>query len=188
MILLSAGHRPGAKGASFGDLNEHDEATRWVGQLSVLLRQRTHVEIVPTGNLPAKIKFINDYDAEKVDLAIEIHFNSDPLHKGRGSETLYCPDSVNGKRAAQIVQTALGKIFTPDRGIKEGWYKMIVPPNPRAVPDAFLRQSRPTALIVEPEFIHNRSIIESMRSIGCETLADAIVEASQPPSNTPGAA
>lgn len=185
MILLSAGHHSAAKGAAFGEFNEHDEATKWAGQLAILLRQQTHVYVIPSGPLSSKIKFINDYVAEPVDLALEIHFNSDPLHKGRGSETLYCPGSVHGWRMAQIIQGALATIFQPNRGAKEGWYRQDKPGHIDYAGDvdgdekmdAFLSQTKPPTLIVEPEFIHNQVRIESLRAAGCVVLCDAILEA-----------
>lgn len=177
MILLCAGHEPTKPGACFNGFCEHEEATRWVNALALLLRQRTHVDVVPTGSLTSKIAFVNAYAVEPVDLAIEIHFNSDESKKQRGSETLYCPGSKRGERAARVVQDMLGALLTPNRGAKEGWYRMIPPPDPAAVPDAFLDKTNPVALILEPEFIYNRAVIESLRQVTCEVLCDAVIDA-----------
>jgi len=177
VILLSAGHTPASPGACFNGFCEHEEAVRWVNILALLLHQRTHVDLVPTGRLSEKISFVNSYAVEPVHLAVEIHFNSDESKQQRGSETLYCPGSAKGQRAAKIVQDAMGAILTPSRGAKEGWYRMVLPPDPAAVPDAFLDKTNPVALILEPEFIYNRSAIEALRQVSCEVISDALVEA-----------
>lgn len=182
MILLSAGHHPGAKGASYNGHNEHDEAIVWVSEISNLIRGRMPVDIVPAWKLfirdPAtkkviggKIPWINQQ--KHVSIACEIHFNSDESKRQSGSETLYCPGSVVGKAAAEMVQKALGGIFPPSRGAKEGWYQM----NKSNGPDAFLSETRCVALIVEPEFIYNWQTIQDRRSPACAALADALIEA-----------
>lgn len=177
MILLSAGHNPESPGACHNGFCEYEEAVKWVHLLQLLLRQRTHVDVVPTGKLSQKIAWINAYTAEPVDLAVEIHFNSDESKKQRGSETLYAPGSIKGQRAARIVQDSLSSLLGPNRGAKEGWYRMILPPDPAAVPDAFLAKTNPVALILEPEFIYNRIVIESLRQVSCEILCDALIDA-----------
>lgn len=177
MILLSAGHNPNSPGACHNGFCEHEEAVRWVNILQLLLRQRTHVDIVPTGKLSQKIAWVNAYRSEPVDLAVEIHFNSDESKQQRGSETLYAPGSIKGARAARIVQDAMSSLLGPNRGAKEGWYRMIQPPDPAATPDAFLAQTNPVALILEPEFIYNRIVIESLRQVACEVLCDAFIDA-----------
>lgn len=176
-ILLSAGHYPGSPGACHDNWCEHEEATRWVNILQLLLRQQTHVAVVPTGRLGQKIAWINAYDVEPVSLAVEVHFNSDVSKRQRGSETLYCPGSETGARAAKIVQDAMSALLWPNRGAKEGWYRMIEPPDPAAVPDAFLAKTNPVALILEPEFIYNRTVIEALRQPVCEVLCGALIEA-----------
>lgn len=178
MILLSAGHYPESPGACHNGFCEHEEAVRWVDILQLLLRSRTSVEVVPTGRLGKKIEWVNKFHKSvPVDLAVEIHFNGSEDGKQRGSETLYCPNSVKGQRAARIVQDSMSALLGPSRGAKEGWYKMILPPDPRATPDIFLSKTDPVALILEPEFIYNRLVIESLRQVTCEMLSDAIIDA-----------
>jgi len=173
LILLSAGHYPEAKGAGYNDHYEHDEAVIWSSQIANLIRGRMMVDIVPTGQLSSKIEWINKQrDAV---LLCEIHFNSDEYKKQRGSETLYCPGSVKGKAAAQIVQKYLGGIFPPNRGAKEGYYQM----DKTKGPDAILAKTNCVALIVEPEFIYNYIVIEDRRHAACAALADALVEAAK---------
>lgn len=172
MILLSAGHHPGAKGAGYNDHYEYDEAVLWASETANLIRGRMMVDIVPTGNLSEKITWINN---QKAVLLCEIHFNSDESKRQKGSETLYFPGSVKGKKAAEIVQKALAGIFPPNRGAKEGYYQM----NPAKGPDAILEKTNCIALIVEPEFIYNYAVIEDRRHPACAALADALVQAAQ---------
>lgn len=185
MIYLSAGHYPESPGACHNDFCEYDEAAKWVVLLQKLLQPRTTVLMVPADKLTAKVAFINKTPTKPGDLAIEIHFNSDVSKKQHGSETLYCPGSVKGERAALIVQNALSSLLGPNRGAKEGWYQMDKPGHKDypgdvegdEVPDYFLAKTNCVALILEPEFIYNRLAIESLRDVVCEVLADAIIEA-----------
>ena len=185
MILLSAGHYPASPGACAFDWCEHEEAKRWVSRIVLLVRQQTHVDVVTTGPLGKKIKWINGYSREVVDLVVEIHFNSNV--NAKGCETLYCPGSAKGKQAAQIVQDALAPIFPPSRGIKEGWYRADKPGHKDYEGDvegdekliAFLSQTNPVALILEPDFISQRARIEANRQIACENIAVALIKASE---------
>jgi len=184
-VALSAGHNPNAKGASNGEgFNEYDEAIKWVDELAGLFRATNEVEIVlvPTGSLTSKINFINQQVGLK--LAIEIHFNSCANARVKGSETLFCPGSRKGRRAANILQPAIAAIMPPNRGIKEGWYKMDRPGIEDYAGDvdgdeninAFLLRTKCPALILEPEFIQNKSTIEANREICCDVIRDSIVE------------
>jgi N-acetylmuramoyl-L-alanine amidase len=171
LVCISAGHNPSKQGAEYKGLTEYTEATGWAVLLTSMLSEDISVDYVPTGELSDKVDFINSADPA---LAIEIHFNSAMSggeHVGRGSETLYMPGSVNGKAAAKIMQANLSGLFAPDRGIKEGWYQM----DPEKGADYFLRKTRCTALIVEPEFIHRTNIIQTNRKNGCEALRTAIL-------------
>lgn len=182
LILLSAGHHPLARGASFGDFNEYDEAREWVDALVANMSDRAAVLRVPTGPLTEKVKWINDSNAS---LAIEIHFNSDPGHKGMGSETLYCPGSAKGKQLAEEIQQELGAIFHPSRGAKEGWYRMDKPGHEDypgdidgdEMPDYFLKYTNCPAILIEPEFIHNKTVIQGYREWACARLADVLIHA-----------
>lgn len=182
-VLLSAGHSPSSKGASYNDFNEYDEATRWVLLLHDLLIN-THsfpCATVPTGTLLSKVAHINADPFAK--LAIEIHFNSDESKRQHGSETLYMPGSEKGKWAAEIVQAELAGLFPPSRGAKEGWYRMDKPGHVDYRGDVdgdeavlyFLRATKPVSLILEPEFIYNRETIETKRDAACAALAAALV-------------
>lgn len=185
MIFVSAGHYPSKPGASHGSFTEYDEAAVWANRIVEILDEAV---LVPTGFLRQKAAFIN---ARAPSLAIEIHFNSfkvwrdanrdglmtdDEIHAaGRGSETLYYPGSEKGKRFAEIVQTALASVFQPDRGIKEGWYRL----NPDNGPDFFLAKTSCPAVIVEPEFIHRKGIIQDNREEACQRIASALQLARQ---------
>lgn len=182
MIHVSAGHHPYAKGACYKKFCEFDEAKIWQALICHYLGSLAMA--VPVGVLKEKVAFIN---AEpKVDIAVEIHFNAaarwvdrngDGIHDpdedvyfGRGSETLYYPSSESGKQAAITMQKYLSEVFEPDRGAKEGWYKM----NPDNGPDYFLARTKCTALIIEPEFIHRKELIQSQRVNACNTIAEAL--------------
>lgn len=168
MIFVSAGHHPQAKGASFGDFNEYDEAIIWAQLLVAMLGSDSL--LVPTGKLTEKINWINQ-NGNKNDIAVEIHFNSaksaDGTPVGSGCETLYCPGSIAGYNLALPVQKQLASLFRPDRGVKEGWYQM----NPEKGPDAFLLRTNPVAIIIEPEFIHRVDKIKNNRDDGCYVIA-----------------
>ncbi len=176
MILLSAGHHPGAPGACYNDICEHGIAAEWISIIGNNLRGYYPVAIVPTGRLGDKIRWINDKARSvPVELAVELHFNSDESKKQHGSETLYCPGSVKGAACAAVVQNALGKILPPNRKAKEGWYRMIRPPDPKATPDAFLRDTTMPALILEPEFIYNYHAWADRRHAVCAEIAQALL-------------
>ena len=183
MILLGAGHYPESPGACFPPDNhawcEHAEAVRWVTAIAHHLHLLEPVVIYPTGLLTKKVAFINEQNPT---LAVEIHFNSDPSRQGKGSETLYAQGSAKGKIIAGMVQGTLGSMLAPNRGVKEGWYRMDKPGHedfPGDVegdekPDYFLAYTACPALIVEPEFMHNREIIEANRDAVCEVLAGSL--------------
>ncbi len=170
-IVVSAGHNPDRKGASFGEFNEHDEAIIWLDLLGYYLGDQ--IFIVPTGGLRRKVEIINN--ADDVKLAIEIHFNSaknsDGEHVGRGCETLYCPGSVKGKDYASQIQDMLANNYQPSRGIKEGWYRM---DKSLGKKDYFLEHTKMPALIIEPDFVHRVKIIQDGREDTCKKLASLL--------------
>lgn len=171
MILISAGHHPYRKGASFEGFYEHDEAMFWA--VAIVNGLGSKAMLVPPGLLKNKVAFIND---REVELAIEIHFNSakdiNGNRVGKGSETLYYPGNEKGRRAALTMQARLAPIFAPDRGAKEGWYQM----NKDKGPDYFLAKTNCTALIVEPEFIHHKDFIVANRQKGCDVIVQSLTE------------
>lgn len=178
-ILISAGHyaqRPGAVNAE--GISEFPETLVWANLLASNCTSFGAVAaIVPSGTLPEKVEFINEYPSP-VSMAVEVHFNSSSSG-GRGSETLYCPRSVKGKRLADITQNVLGALLPPNRGSKEGWYHMDRPDiidfagdvNGDEKPDYFLVRTRCPSIILEPEFIQNYDKIGTSRDIVCEALA-----------------
>ena len=176
MILLSAGHHPGAPGACYNDICEHGIAAEWISIIGNALRISYPCAIVPTGPLGSKITWINaKAQAVPVELAIELHFNSDESKRQSGSETLYCPGSTKGAACAAVMQNMLGGLLPPNRGAKEGWYRMIRPPDPKAEPDAFLSQTTMPALILEPEFIYNWHAFKDRRNALCAEIAQALL-------------
>jgi len=183
-ILISAGHYPERAGATFQDFVEHEEAVLWMDAVVGILEQDVSVRKVPTGTLSSKIAYINEVFPR---LAVEIHFNDavkkaddgSTLHVGRGCETRYCPGSKLGRVAAQVVHNSISDLFLPDRGIKEGYYRM----NPANGPDAFLGKTKCTALIVEPDFVARRKLVQRNREEACVRLANGIKLALQVLSN-----
>lgn len=170
MILISAGHYPERPGASYGAFSEHTEAVIW---RDILVDMIGGVA-VPSGVLRDKVAFIN---SKNPDIAIEIHFN-DAVgalgeHVGKGSETLYYPGSTEGLRLSNLVQSELSNVFGPDRGAKEGWYRM----EKKYGPDFFLSRTSCVSLIIEPEFVVNAEKIRANRESGCRAIADALRKA-----------
>ena len=170
MIFISAGHYPSAPGARWGRFIEHDEAVIWADKISEAL---DNAMLVPTGVLKDKVKFINER-VMNGDIAVEVHFNAardannNPV--GRGSETLYYPGSVKGKALAEVCQQALAEFYMPDRGVKEGWYRM----NKKNGPDFFLAKTVCPAVIIEPEFVHRSDVIYEHRDDAITSLIQAL--------------
>jgi N-acetylmuramoyl-L-alanine amidase len=179
MILLSAGHYPKSSGACFNGFCEWHEATQWVSLIKKQLKiLNSGVRIMPIGNLNDKINYTNHLPV-KPTLLVEIHFNSDPTRRGVGCESLYCPGSVLGEKYAGLLQKDLAKNFQPDRNIKEGWYRM---DKPGVVDfkgdvdgdeklDSILLKTNCPAVIIEPDFIHNKYKILDNREVCCFNLA-----------------
>ena len=186
LICISAGHYPERPGACFGSFCEHSEANHWAILITdYIIREGYEAALVPTGTLKKKVEFIN---SRETSLAVEIHFNSfkvwedanrdgivtdDELkHTGQGCETLYYPESQKGALLASNIQAVLSDIFSPDRGIKEGWYRM----DPKNGPDYFLEKTSCTSVIVEPDFIHRIEKIQDNRRQACIAIGNAIIK------------
>lgn len=171
MIFISAGHYPASPGARYGRFIEHDEAVIWAELLVEELGGDG--TLVPTGYLRDKVDFINKRILNG-DIAVEVHFNaakdSSGKNVGRGCETLYYPGSDKGKELAEVCQSALSVYFSPDRGVKEGWYRM----DPNRGPDFFLAKTVCPAVILEPEFVHRFELIYEYRNQTVELLADRL--------------
>lgn len=180
MIFISAGHYQEKPGSAYNGFIEWVEAMRWRNILVDLLGVEQSMS-VPSSTLPDKINFINRMCdiMGGPHLAVEIHFNdaidSEGRHIGRGSETLYYPGSKTGHRNALIMQDHLKNVYGPDRGAREGWYRM----DKTRGPDYFLAKTKCSALIVEPEFVVNRDKIEEGQVAGCHVIAQAILEITQ---------
>jgi N-acetylmuramoyl-L-alanine amidase len=171
MIFISAGHYPAKPGAKYERFIEHDEAVIWAQLLVDQLGD--DATLVPTGVLKEKVAYINTRTLQG-DIAVEIHFNAavdeDGNNVGRGSETLYYPDSTKGKALAKVCQKVLAEHFAPDRGIKEGWYRM----QKKYGPDFFLAKTMCPAVILEPEFVHRHHLIEEHREDAVTDLGIAL--------------
>lgn len=181
MILLSAGHNPTSRGTHNGDVYEHDLAVPWVQRVFEILEHQAPVEIVPTGSLREKVEYINSRPAT---IAVEIHFNANL--NAAGSESIYFPTSKKGRDLALMVQEQFGirNIFQPDRGVKEGWYRMDKPGVVDYAGDVdgdesflyFVKATKCTSVIIEPEFIYNLDTIKSNMCRGCDAIAQALLE------------
>jgi hypothetical protein len=187
-IAISAGHHPNAKGANDGQgFNEYDEASKWIELIKNLFDSKTSVNalVIPTGYLSSKIKYINTTGRRAgIKLALELHFNAAPGTNAKGCETLYCPGSYAGKNLANTIQSTLASFMPPNRGIKEGWYRQDRPGRVDYYGDidgdesivAFLSKTFCPAVILEPEFIHNKAVIESNREICCEVIFETLCD------------
>jgi len=181
MILVSAGHHALAKGATWQNWNEYDEAKTWRDDIVHTLEH--HAAPVPSGLLRDKVKFINQVDPA---LAIEIHFNSAKNmrghHVGSGCESLYKPEDHRSRHAAQQLQMAMAEVFQPSRGAKEGWYRMDFPGRVDYHGDVdgdekidyFLRATNCPAVILEPEFIHRMKIVHTGKGLCCLAICNAL--------------
>jgi len=185
MILISAGHHPTKPGACYEGFCEHDEAVRWVNNIVNLLGEDNAV-LVPPSTLKNKLEFINNRNPT---IAAEIHFNAarvwNDLNKndikdegevknvGKGCLTLYCPGSIKGKRLATTVQEGMEQIYSRHwNGVMEGWYRM----NKNFGPDRFLVKTKCPAIIIEPEFIHRKDLIQQNRDVVCASIAQALLD------------
>jgi len=172
MIFISAGHYPSAPGAKHERFIEHDEAVVWADKIVELLDGSIRV---PTGVLRTKVDFINERIMNG-DVAIEIHFNAaldgEGNHVGRGCESLYYPGSDKGEALALSCQAALSKTYSPDRGAKEGWYRM----DRSRGADFFLAKTRCVAVIIEPEFVHRSDLITDNRKQAITNLVEMLKE------------
>lgn len=175
MIFVSAGHHPEKPGACYGHFCEFPETVAWRDRIVELLGDQGVK--VPRGYLRNKAAFINSRCPDGVGIAAEIHFNAaadaDGNNIGRGSETLHFPGSQAGIHVAKEVQRELSALaaFQPDRGVKEGWYRM----DPKYGVDFFLRKIIAPAVIIEPQFIQHVCDIQKGREAGCKAIARALL-------------
>jgi len=184
MILISGGHHTHARGATHEGNSEFPETRIWAELIVHRLKALDlDAAVVCQGKLRKKVKEINNLHSEiNCKLAIEVHFNSLASGRARGCETLYYPGSIKGKLYAERIQETMVRFFPPDRGIKEGWYKM---DRPGVVDyhgdvdgdekiDYFLRKTPCPALIIEPEFIQYYEDIAANRKVCCRAIAETI--------------
>jgi len=173
MIFISAGHHPASPGAKWERFIEHDEAVLWAELFHEKLEPKS--TLVPTGTLQTKVDFINSRIMNG-DITIEIHFNAardaDNNPVGRGCESLYYPGSESGEHIAKLCQEALKQCFPPNRGAKEGWYRM----DPERGPDFFLARTKCPAVIIEPEFVHRSDLIIENREMAIGLLIENLKE------------
>lgn len=176
MIIITPGHYKAATGAkNRNGFSEYPETRLWAKELVACIGEKAiYVSSQP---LTKKVRRINRICGEKeITLALEIHFNSAKnsagTHVGEGSETLYYPGSIRGRELAVGVQGIISSVFSPDRGVKEGWYRR------RKTSGAlyFLEHTRCPAIIIEPEFIQYQERITRRRDELCEKLGEFLQE------------
>lgn len=182
-IAVSAGHNPKAQGAEFQGVTEYVVTTKYMNSLAKYLGAAA--VIIPTGPLTQKISAINKSGAS---IALEVHFNAGgTVGKATGTETLYCPGSKRGAALAEKVNNAIVSAVPgiKNRGIKEGWYRLDVPgkvdfkgdiEGDEKV-DAFLGNTKPVSVIIEPFFIWELEAIEKYREAICKAIADVLLAA-----------
>ena len=176
MIFVSAGHHAQKPGASYNGFSEFDEAVVWSERMADKLGE--FGILVPHGVLKDKVEFINSRSPSN-SIALEVHFNSakdsNGNHIGRGCETLYYPGSKKGEQLAKLVNDAIAEVFEPNRGIKEGWYRA----NKKNGPVFFLAKTDCPAIIIEPDFIHRKELIQAGREEACTKIVDALLKAQE---------
>lgn len=192
MIAVSAGHFLKARGAHNGNgFYEYPETQWWAEAIVKHFNENVPANIgkayfINPGRLGQKVRDVNQMVINRqVKLAVEVHFNSAPGGRAKGCETLYCPGSEKGKEAARTVHNRYSKLFLPDRGIKEGWYKMDRPGyvdyegdvEGDEKPDYFLRMTTCVALILEPQFIQKQNSIEDNRDEAVQLIAQGMYKA-----------
>lgn len=185
MIAVSAGHNPNACGAGDNGFFEYPETQRWANLIYQNLRDAgVDARLIPAEDLTAKVQVVNGFfDHGDIKLAIEVHFNSCPGGGASGCETLFCPGSSKGIKLASIIQRKMATLMRPDRGTKEGWYKMDRPGivdydgdvDGDEHPDYFLKATKCTAVVIEPEFIQDRQKIEDNRDACCALITEALL-------------
>lgn len=173
MLLVSAGHHPSKPGACYKSFCEHDEAVRWVDEICDQLGEQRCVK-VPPGVLRDKVRFINNRHPVA---AVEIHFNSavdsEGNHVGSGALCLHYPGSQTGMSLATRIQQGLEPIFGRHwNGVMEGWYRM----DPKFGPDFFLARISCPSVIIEPEFIHHKELLQGNRYQACFAIAQSLLE------------
>jgi len=166
MLAISVGHHENAKGAIYKHYNEYELALLWS---SLICRHLTKKFVVVSGLLRNKTKRINVLGCS---MALEIHFNSELTKKAAGHEVLYYPGSSKGKMFADKINTVLSGYFKPDRGIKEGYYKL----NKNNGVNFFLSNTKCPSIIIEPEFIFNIDEINKQDVACCKAIAICLNE------------
>lgn len=185
MIYISAGHSEDKQGAEYKGLTEYMLTTQWADHLVKVLGN--YAVRVPNGRLKESVMFINN--SGDADIAVEIHFNSfkfwkdldldgevdkdEMFYGGVGCETLYYPGSEDGLALAEHIQSKLSRVFPPDRGVKEGWYRL----NKKNGVNYFLQKTKCTAVIIEPEFIDNMDVnnLQDKMDVACNAIANALI-------------
>lgn len=172
-IFFSPGHTANKPGAIVEDLNEYQIAytlTRAIEQHFVSEKRIVFGYNQPLKN---KIEWINDR-RNRIDLAIELHFNAAYQEKASGTEVWYW--SEKGKTFAEIFQKQLLELQGIDRGIKKGVYWRLIKGKKVWFTLAFLRQTIPPAIILEPLFLTHLFEAAAIRSSAFQGRLIKVIE------------
>lgn len=149
-VALSIGHsrHDGGAMATSRKWSEYDFWRTHVNQVKDELERLGHVAVVCNrsdagGTTPSYAAMA--CNASGADLAVEFHFNA-AGSGATGTETFFWRDSVKGRIAAELIQSAMCEVLKlPDRGVKP-----IGKPSDSAY--AFFQKSRMPAVLLEPAF------------------------------------
>jgi len=185
VIVLSAGHDnkfPGAVNPHYGII-EHYLALNIMDLVMEKYRHDARVFFVDfdqharmfnrkEDSLNGKIEFINHLGTiEKVDLAIELHFNASPSHLGHGAECLYWQSEKTGSFSKE--GKAFSDLFLPVLEEFDGKYDGRG--NKHSAALAFLSQVNAPSVIIEPLFIdHEADVQNVLYQTGRINLAEAV--------------
>jgi N-acetylmuramoyl-L-alanine amidase len=139
MPAISGGRDPGA----IGKTGVQEKVVNLAVALRVAAILRPVVDVVMTRETDVDVS-LQDRASVEADALISIHANASVFRDANGTETLYYPGSIMGRRLAECIQAqVVQELGTADRGTKER-------------PDlAVLRLSNCPAALVEVAFLSN---------------------------------
>jgi N-acetylmuramoyl-L-alanine amidase len=161
MVGLTAGHHAydsGAVGITTGWPREHLLTLQTLGHAMSFLASSGIYVVSPTGKLSRKIAELNRH---KVEVAVEIHYNSVASPNLSGLEAVYHPGSTRGKALAEHLAHKLASLEFLH-------LHRIVDTNRLGRRLAFTREVAAPAVIIEPLWISNpqeRKVVEDPANV-----------------------
>jgi hypothetical protein len=171
MIFVSAGHYPEQPGVRDGCFQEHGEVVRWADRVHDLLGHGA--TRVPSGTVSFKSSFINTRSTPD-DLAVEFHLSKRLIEDddtAHGCSALYDPENERSESVARKLQTAMELHFQRYRGAVPGYYAR---GNPVVPLHFFLEYVRCTSVIVMPETVASRGLLDIGRELCCQSIAEVL--------------